>query len=110
MEHSGVALSDVVNEDETPGVKLGAVGFMRAPKGQSTSFTFEYDEVLVVTQGQCTVRLGSRSVTAGPGEVVYLSAGTPGSFHTEADTELVYVASSPYGAANREGKAELLGC
>ena len=108
MEHSGVALADVINEDETPGVKLGAVGFMRAPKGQSTSFEFEYDEVLIVTKGQCTVRTGAQSLTATAGEVIYLSAGVPGSFHTDAETELVYVASSPYGAVNRDAKAALV--
>jgi hypothetical protein len=32
-----------------------------------------------------------------------------GSFRTDEDTELVYVASSPYGEVNRQAKAELLG-
>ncbi len=43
------------------------------------------------------------------GEVIYLPAGVPGSFHADTDLELVYVASSPYGRVNREEKAELLG-
>lgn len=108
MEYSGVSLADVVNEDETPGVKLGGVGFMRAPKGETTNFEFAYDEVLVITKGRCTVRTNGESVTARAGEAIYLSAGTPGSFHTDEDTELVYVASSPYGEVNREAKAALL--
>jgi hypothetical protein len=33
MEWSGVSLSDVVNEDETPEIKLDGVGFSRVPKG-----------------------------------------------------------------------------
>lgn len=106
MVWEGVALADVVNEDETPAIKLGAVGFLRAPWGVSTSF---YDEVLVVTKGRCTVAFGGDEVTAGPGEVIYLPAGTPGSFRTDEDTELVYVASSPYGEVNRRAKADLLG-
>lgn len=108
MVWEGVALADVVNEDETPETKLGAVGFLRAPWGVATSFEFAYDEVLIVTRGRCTVTFGGEEVTAGPGEVIYLPAGTPGSFHTDEDTELVYVASSPYGEVNRQAKAALL--
>jgi ethanolamine utilization protein EutQ (cupin superfamily) len=107
MAYSGVSLADVVNENETPGGKLGAVGFMRAPRGRTTAFEFAYDEVLVITRGACTVQAQGRAVTAGPGDAIYLSAGTPGSFHTDEDTELVYVASSPYGEVNRAAKDEL---
>ncbi|MBA3446658.1 MAG: cupin domain-containing protein [Pseudaminobacter sp.] len=108
MEWEGVSLADVVNEDETPDVKLGAVGFMRSPKGVTTNFQFAYDEVLVITKGACTVRTANETVTVRAGEVVYLPAGTPGSFHTDEDAELVYVASSPYGEVNKEAKASLL--
>lgn len=109
MVWDGVALADVLNEDETPGLKLGAVGFVRASRGVATSFEFAYDEVLVVTSGRCTVTFGREAVTAGPGEVVYLPASATGSFRTEEDVELVYVASSPYGEVNRRAKAALLG-
>jgi ethanolamine utilization protein EutQ (cupin superfamily) len=109
MEWEGVSLADVVNEDETPEAKLGGVGFLRAPKGITTNFEFAYDEVLVVTKGACTVTSAGRSVTMRMGEVVYLPAGISGSFRTDEDTELVYVASSPYGEVNRQAKAELLG-
>lgn len=108
MEWSGVALADVVNEDEDPAAKLGAVGFLRAPKGASSSFEFPYDEVLVVTRGRCTVRSADAVLSAGRGEVIYLPANTPGAFQADDALELVYVASSPYGAANREIKAALL--
>lgn len=108
MEWSGIALADVVNEDETPGVKLGAVGFTRAPAGSRSEFEFPYDEVMVVTSGRCSVESGGETLTAGPGEVIYLPAGVAGAFRADEDVELVYVASSPYGEANREAKAELL--
>lgn len=108
MEWSGIALADVVNEDETPAAKLGGVGFLRAPKGAHSSFEFAYDEVLVVTRGRCTVASGTTEVTANAGELIYLPAGVPGTFVAESDMELVYVASSPYGAVNREIKATLL--
>jgi hypothetical protein len=47
MEWSGVSLGGVINEDETPGGKLGGIGFSRAPKGATKNFEFAYDEVLV---------------------------------------------------------------
>ena len=108
MEWSGVSLIDVVNEDETPGVKLGGVGFSRAPKGATTNFEFAYDEVLVITKGKCTVRTENETITAQASEVIYQPAGTPGIFQADEDAELVYVASSPYGKVNREMKASLL--
>src|SRR5262249_47196851 len=108
MEWSGIALADVVNEDEMPWAKLGGVGFTRAPKGSSSNFEFAYDEVLVVTKGRCSVLSDGERVTANVGEVIYLRAGTPGTFVADDDVELVYVASSPYGEVNRDIKAELL--
>ena len=108
MEWSGIALADVVNEDEAPDAKLGAVGFTRAPKGASRSFEFAYDEVLIITKGVCTIRGGANVLTARLGEVLYLPAGVAGTFHADEVLELVYVASSPYGAVNREVKASLL--
>jgi ethanolamine utilization protein EutQ (cupin superfamily) len=108
MQHAGVELADVINEDEQRDAKLGAVGFMRAPAGQTTQFEFPYDEVLVVTKGRCTVRTQDGDKSASAGELLYLFAGTPGTFHTDEDTELVYVASSPYGEVNRAAKAALL--
>lgn len=108
MEWSGISLADVLNEDETPDSKLGAIGFTRAPQGISSNFEFAYDEVLVVIKGKCTVSSQNERVTAQVGEIIYLPAGTPGVFHADEDTELVYVASSPYGVVNREVKATLL--
>ena len=109
MEYSGFALADVVNEDEDPGAKLGAVGFTRSAAGASSAFDFAYDEVLVVTRGRCTVRSRGRELVAGQGEALYLPAGVQGEIHADEDLEIVYVASSPYGAVNRAAKAELLG-
>jgi ethanolamine utilization protein EutQ (cupin superfamily) len=104
----GTDLADVLNEDTDDGLKLGAVGFTKAPAGAGSEFEFAYDEVLVVTRGRCTVRSEGVDRTAAVGEVIYLPAGVPGSFHADTDVELVYVASSPYGEVNREAKAQLL--
>jgi ethanolamine utilization protein EutQ (cupin superfamily) len=75
MGWSGVSLSDVVNEDEMPGVKLGGVAFSRVPKGATTNFESTYDEVLVITKGKCTVRTENGTITAQASEV---STSRPG--------------------------------
>jgi ethanolamine utilization protein EutQ (cupin superfamily) len=80
---SGTLLADVANEDDAPAMKLGAIGFTRAPAGADSEFEFEYDEALIVTKGACTIRSGGDSVSAGVGEVVYLPAGMPGTFHAD---------------------------
>lgn len=108
MEWSGFALSDAVNEDETPAAKLGAVGFVKAPRGAKSDFDFPYDEVVIISKGRCRVRSMSGVVTAGPGEVIYLPAHLPGTFEALDALEFVYVASSPYGEVNRDIKAQLL--
>jgi ethanolamine utilization protein EutQ (cupin superfamily) len=108
MEYSGFSLADVVNEDEAPQAKLGALGFTRSRKGARSEFDFEYDEVLIVTKGRCTVRSRGHTLTANPGEALYLPAKVPGEICADEDLELVYVASSPYGQVNREAKAALL--
>ena len=108
MEWSGFSLADAVNEDEAPAAKLGAVGFVKAPKGAKSDFDFPYDEVCIVIKGRCRVRSMSGVVTASPGEVIYLPAHLPGTFEALDEMELVYVASSPYGEVNREIKAQLL--
>ena len=98
MEWSGFALADVVNEDETPAAKLGAVGFVKAPKGAKSDFDFPYDEVCIVTKGRCRVRSMSGVVTAGPGEVIYLPAHLPGTF--EALDDKVDLEDSVFLAGN----------
>lgn len=108
MEYSGMSLSDVMNEDDTPAAKLGAIGFTKNPKGTSSEFKFAYDEVLIVTKGKCTVTSKGKSYAAKTGEVIYLPAEVSGTFRADEDTMLVYVASSPYGSVNREAKAALL--
>lgn len=108
MEYSGFSLADVVNEDEAPLAKLGAVGFTRSGRDATSHFDFAYDEVLVVTKGSCTVRSRGRALTAGLGDALYIPAHVPGEICADEDLELVNVASSPYGVVNREAKATLL--
>lgn len=107
LEWSGMSLADVIDEDNPTG-KLDAVGFLRAPKGALSSFRFLYDEVLVVTRGCCGLTSRDRLVIAGPGEVLYVPAGTSGIIEAIEALELVYVAASPFGKVSGEVKQALL--
>jgi ethanolamine utilization protein EutQ len=50
-----------------------------------------YDEALVVTRGAFAVDSDGSSTVAGPGEVIYLSPGTPVVYRAIEDSEVVYV-------------------
>ena len=99
-------LADAV--DEASGAAM-TVGFARYAAGESNDWTMSYDEALVVTRGSFAVDSGGRSAVAGPGEVIYLSPGTPVVYRAIEDCEVVYV-SYPhwYGATVRSPHAARL--
>lgn len=66
------------------------------------------DRALRTIFGEREYRLREDGQAPGFGTEVCSPAGAPGTFNTDADTELVYVASTPYGAVSREAKAQLL--
>lgn len=67
------------------------VGFARYAAGESNEWTTSYDEALVVTRGRFAVDSAGISTVAGPGEVIYLSPGTPLVYRAVEDSEVVYV-------------------
>jgi ethanolamine utilization protein EutQ len=88
-----------------------SVGFARYDAGAANTWTMQYDEALIVTKGAFSVRTAEGEVTARPGEVIFLTAGTELEYRGEADgTEVVYV-SYPHWmeATQRSETADLLG-
>ena len=81
-------LADAV--DESHGAAM-TVGFARYATGESNDWIMSYDEALVVTSGSFAVDSGGESTVAGPGEVIYLSPGTPVVYRAIEDSEVVYV-------------------
>jgi ethanolamine utilization protein EutQ len=63
------------------GTPLGT-GFVRM-KNASIPWTVRYDEVVLVLEGQLTIKMASGDITAGPMECIWLPA----------DTDLVYQAT-----------------
>lgn len=81
-------LADAI--DAESGAQM-TVGFARYGANEANPWTVTYDEALVITRGRFTVESDGRSTTAGPGEVIYLRAGTELRYLAEEQTELVYV-------------------
>jgi ethanolamine utilization protein EutQ (cupin superfamily) len=52
------------------------VGYGRYAPGQSLSETLAVDDVMVVLEGRLSVSTDAGTVTAGPGEIVYMPKGT----------------------------------
>jgi ethanolamine utilization protein EutQ len=86
------------------------VGFARYAAGESNEWVTTYDEALVVTKGTFAVDSGGESTVGRPGEVIYLSTGTPLVYRAITDAEVVYV-SYPhwYDATARSPQAFRLG-
>jgi ethanolamine utilization protein EutQ (cupin superfamily) len=101
-----IFVSDRIDLEREPDAKM-TVGFARVASGEELEYSFPYDEVLVVTTGSYTVRTeAGERLTAGPGEVIYLPAGSRNSGRANEDTELVYVASPPSVYADHVAASE----
>lgn len=61
--------------------------------GCSIDWTVLYDELIVVLEGNFRLRLGERTIEAGPGDVIWLPEGTP--LRYEGDGAKVFYALSP---------------
>lgn len=94
-----IFLADVRNQDD--GAQM-SVGFGRYAKGESNPWTLNYDEVLVITKGRFTVKDPDGPVSAGVGELLYLSAGTEVEYIADEDTEMVYVTYPHWYAATAQ--------
>lgn len=82
---------------EADGVELGA-GYGRLTNARFP-WTIRYDEVLLVVEGELTVHAGGAALTAGPGDSVFLPAGT--ALEYEAERALIFYAIHPADWASR---------
>ncbi len=90
-----IYVNDIVDQATDADAEM-TVGFARIGQGERHDISFPYDEVLIVTRGSYTVVTEhGDTVTAGPGEVIYLPADSSSVSQATADTEMVYVASPP---------------
>src|ERR1700730_6410815 len=80
-EHGGVPVSFILDREE-PG---------RGP----ALHRHPYDEVWILEEGEVSLRAGDRTLTAGPGSIVIVPAGTPHSFTNTGSTRLRMVCIHP---------------
>ena len=90
FEYGHMAQAAVITGPED-GTKLGS-GFARMT-GAEIPWTIKYDEVIVVLEGQLTVRTRECDHTAGPQECIWLPAGTELTYI--AENALVFYAIEP---------------
>lgn len=81
----------VVTGTGQDGTRLGS-GFVRMT-GAEIPWTLQYDEVILVLEGELTVRTGDGDLTAGPMECIWLPNGTELTYI--ADKALVFYAIEP---------------
>ena len=70
--------------DENHGGPI-TIGYGRYGPDQSLAQTMAVDDVMIVLEGRLTVSNGDLSVTAGPGEIVYMPKGEPISILAHAE-------------------------
>lgn len=73
------------------GVELGA-GYARMTNARFP-WTIRYDEVLLVVEGALTIHTGGAALKAGPGDSIFLPAGT--ALEYEAQSALIFYAIHP---------------
>jgi ethanolamine utilization protein EutQ (cupin superfamily) len=85
-----IFLGDVVDDSRS---RTMGVGYARYRAGERNEWTVDYDEALIVISGHFTVDApdGSTSVTAGPGEIIWLDAKTPVVYTAEDAVVLAWV-------------------
>ncbi|CAM1501471.1 Fc.00g034550.m01.CDS01 [Cosmosporella sp. VM-42] len=76
-------LGDVFSSDQTSTEKPVSAGFFRLKKGEPLTYTYTYDEMKIILEGDYTITdTTGKSVTAGPGDVFYFPKGATITFTT----------------------------
>lgn len=78
------------------------IGYGRYAPNQTLTETMAVDDVMIVLQGHLVVSTSDGTVTAGPGEIVYMPKGTAVTITTEGETALTAYVTYPHWAALHE--------
>jgi ethanolamine utilization protein EutQ (cupin superfamily) len=92
-------LGDVINSDSDPDKTLSA-GFYRQEKGQPLTYTYTYDEMKIIIEGEMSVEDETgKKVQAKPGDVFYFPKGTTITFNAPDYSLAWFVGLRPTGTA-----------
>ena len=75
----------LVTGEETGGAYFAMEAFIPPGGGPPPHIHRNEDETFYVLEGSCTIRLGDRSVVAGPGDFVNVPRGTVHNFRNDGD-------------------------
>lgn len=74
------------------------IGYGRYAPGQSLTETMAVDDVMIVLEGRLAVSTGAGTVTAGPGEIVYMPKGESVTITTEGEGAITAYVTYPHWA------------
>ena len=74
------------------------IGYGRYAPGQTLTETIAVDDVMIVLEGRLAVSTGAGTVTAGPGEIVYMPKGEAVTIATEGEGALTAYVTYPHWA------------
>ncbi|WP_105416505.1 cupin domain-containing protein [Neorhizobium sp. T25_27] len=74
------------------------IGYGRYAPGQSLTETMAVDDTMIVLEGRLSVSTGAGTVTAGPGDIVYMPKGESVTITTEGEGALTAYVTYPHWA------------
>lgn len=78
------------------------IGYGRYAPGQSLTETMAVDDTMIVLEGRLSVSTSDGTVTAGPGDIVYMPKGAAVTITTEGEGALTAYVTYPHWAEARE--------
>ena len=98
-----IFVGDVLDGEQSETMSAGY--YRNLKKGARNDWIVSYDEVLVVLRGALTIRSADQTITARPGEIIFLRKGTQIAYEAaEDDTEAVYV-TYPHWLKTQQGSS-----
>ncbi|MGO3732670.1 MAG: ethanolamine utilization protein EutQ [Vagococcus sp.] len=82
-----VYCKDLVTLDESPRLGCG----LMVMKDTTFDWTLEYDEVDYIIDGELSVIIDGRTISAGPGEILFIPKSSSIKFSVTGDARFVYV-------------------
>ncbi len=78
------------------------IGYGRYDPDQSLTETMAVDDVMIILSGRLSVSTGDGTVTAGPGDIVYMPRGASVTITTEGEGAMTAYVTYPHWAEARE--------
>lgn len=99
-QHADIYVGNLVDEKDGGPV---TIGYGRYAPGQSLTETMAVDDTMIVLEGRLSVSTSDGTVTAGPGEIVYMPKWQSVTITTEGEGALTAYVTYPHWAEVHEG-------